>query len=384
MAQGTCSVKGCGRTGRVHLGWCVGHYTRWTKTGDVGDAYIAPARVKIPAGTLCSVDTCERPAHCQGWCRPHYGRWERHGDVQADVPIGPAAKDKVRKPKPEKVKRVVAAELICLADGCDDPQYIKGHCIRHNARIKTYGSLNGGPYEFDPLVLAGRGLSVEERFWQRVDFDGPVPELRPDLGPCWLWRLSRNSKGYGQTFLFPTIGTGPHRVAWHLAGRPLILGMELDHLCRNPVCLRVTHLEQVTKLENMLRGNGWSGRNSRKTHCSKRHPFNAANTVIDAKGHRRCRTCANGKAVRLAAERALTRQERAIARAYREAISADPCRYCGKLGREVDHFYPITKGGSAAFFNLGMTCVRCNRSKGPRCGTWFMLRQDRSALVLPT
>lgn len=375
MADGTCSVEGCGRTGRIILGWCVGHYTRQARTGDVGNAYVAPSRVKIPAATRCSVDGCDRGAHCRGWCRPHYGRWERHGDVQADVPIGPAAKDKARKVKPQRIEPVTTAGRACTADGCADPQYVKGHCVRHAARIKTYGTLDGGKYEFSDIILAGRGMSPAEKFWQRVDFAGPTPEARPELGPCWLWRLSKNTAGYGQTYLFPNVGIGAHRVAWHLAGYLLVPGMELDHLCRNSGCLRVTHLEQVTKLENMLRGNGWSGRNSRKAMCPKGHQYGAGNTIANPQGHRKCRRCSNDKTDRWAAERALSREERGVARAYRLAISADPCRYCAAAGKEVDHYFPIAKGGSAAWINLGRSCVRCNRSKGARCGTWFILRR---------
>lgn len=44
-----------------------------------------PARVK----RVCSVDRCDRDAHCRGWCDTHYTRWRRHGDVMADEPIGP-------------------------------------------------------------------------------------------------------------------------------------------------------------------------------------------------------------------------------------------------------------------------------------------------------
>lgn len=375
MANGTCSVEGCGRTGRIHLGWCVGHYTRWTRAGDVGGPDLRAPRKNIADGAVCAVETCDRPVRCNGWCKAHASRWERHGDVQADIPIGAAAKDKVRRPKPPKVARVLARDLVCEADGCGDPQYIKGYCIRHDARIRTYGSLAGGFYEFDPLARPDKALTKAERFWRRVDFAGPTPEARPELGPCWLWRLSGHGAGYGQTFLFPKVATGAHRVAWHLSGYPLIPGMELDHLCRNPGCLRPTHLEQVTKLENMLRGNGWSGRNARKTECPKGHPYDTANAIINDRGHRKCRRCANDKDDRLAAERALTREERAVARAYRHAIKNDACRYCGRPGKETDHYFPISKGGSASWSNLSRACVRCNRSKGARCGTWFTLRR---------
>jgi hypothetical protein len=29
--------------------------------------------------------------------------------------------------------------------------------------------------------------TLEERFWEKVDKNGPVPAHRPELGPCWVW-----------------------------------------------------------------------------------------------------------------------------------------------------------------------------------------------------
>src|SRR3954464_15675596 len=47
--------------------------------------------------------------------------------------------------------------------------------------------------------------------------DGPVPETRPDLGPCWVWQRSSNSKGYAVGG-FAKYGFPPGA---HLAGRAL-------------------------------------------------------------------------------------------------------------------------------------------------------------------
>src|ERR1051325_5667902 len=108
MAEGTCKLEGCARTGRIIYGWCVGHYTRVARTGDPGGPELRAPRKKIPAGAVCSVEGCDRPVSCRGWCKAHVSRWERHGDVQADIPIGPAAQDKIRG--------------VCSLDDCDRPQ----------------------------------------------------------------------------------------------------------------------------------------------------------------------------------------------------------------------------------------------------------------------
>lgn len=61
----------------------------------------------------------------------------------------------------------------------------------------------------------GRGsMTDEERFWAKVDKHGPVPEHRPELGPCWIWTGSTYSNGYGY-FWIPEgkKSIGAHRYA---------------------------------------------------------------------------------------------------------------------------------------------------------------------------
>lgn len=368
MAQGTCKAKRCGRTGRVHLGWCVGHYERWRKTGDVGDTPIAPVRVKIPVDALCSIPDCGEPAHCRGWCRAHYSRWEKRRDVRPDVPILKAV-DRVRKPKPPP-----APPRGCCVTDCGERHYIGGRCLRHHYRFDRHGDAEGGYYTYSELVRVTRILPPVDRFWARIDYDGPVPAHRPELGHCWIWLASLNANGYGQTFCFTDISQLAHRVAWALSSRPLIPGLELDHLCRTSACVRPDHIEQVEKRINIFRGNGWSARNRRKTHCPRGHAYDAANTSRNERGHRTCRACTNGTFRYNAERRGMDKQDRQLAIEYRKAIANDPCRYCGRPGTEYEHFFPVHKGGNGRWVNLTRACVRCNRSKGPRCGTWFVLR----------
>jgi Recombination endonuclease VII len=42
-----------------------------------------PPKLKPP----CTVPRCPHNQHCRGWCITHYGRWLKHGDVQAHIPI---------------------------------------------------------------------------------------------------------------------------------------------------------------------------------------------------------------------------------------------------------------------------------------------------------
>lgn len=39
-------------------------------------------------------------------------------------------------------------------------------------------------------------LSPEQRFWPKVNKEGPAPEYNPALGPCWIWQAALTD-GYG-------------------------------------------------------------------------------------------------------------------------------------------------------------------------------------------
>lgn len=131
-----------------------------------------------------------------------------------------------------------------------------------------------------------RGASLSERFWAKVDFDGPLPS--PYLGRCWLW-TAMTYRGYGR-FQIGRKAMQSHRVGYELVRGPIPAGLELDHLCREHACVNPAHLEAVTHQENVARGN--VGRaNRRKTHCAHRHPFTPENTYVAPNGERRCHAC---------------------------------------------------------------------------------------------
>lgn len=136
---------------------------------------------------------------------------------------------------------------------------------------------------------------IADRFWPKVDLNGPIPEARPDLGPCWIWTASRTSSGYGQLACRPGPPQRAHRIAYVLIVGPIPEGLELDHVCRVRACVNPAHLEPVTNIENIMRGESVPARNARKTECAHGHPFDAENTRTRERGGRRrsreCRTC---------------------------------------------------------------------------------------------
>jgi len=125
--------------------------------------------------------------------------------------------------------------------------------------------------------------TLAARFWPKVEkTDG-----------CWNWIAGKNAHGYGAI----AAGQGKnksmlraHRVAWELTNGPIPEGLQLDHLCRNRAYVNPAHLEPVTQRENMLRGEGVTGTNSRKTHCKNGHSLSDALMHLKP-GWRRCREC---------------------------------------------------------------------------------------------
>lgn len=221
MTDRTCSIPGCEKAHRAR-GWCSTHYQRWQTYGEPD----APVRVDKISGT-CDVPDCETPRKIRQWCRPHYLRWKRYGDPTAGYRSRGA-------PLPP-----------CAIEGCTETatRIIRGMCLLHYRRWQETGD-PGGP---SSLRIIG---DDNARFWSYVDKDGPTPEHRPDLGPCWEWTGAHNGDGY-PSFRVGEQTVGGHRWAWLTFVGPLAAGHEADHLCHNRGCVNFDgHLEDVTSEEN--------------------------------------------------------------------------------------------------------------------------------------
>lgn len=121
------------------------------------------------------------------------------------------------------------------------------------------------------------------RFWAKVPIKG--------IG-CWLWTGCRTPKGYGQIRLTKTGPTRPkiiaaHRLSYNVHVGEIPAGLEIDHICRNRLCVNPAHLRTVTRRDNVINSDGPSAQNLRKTSCRKGHAFDR----VDKRGHRICMTC---------------------------------------------------------------------------------------------
>lgn len=114
-----------------------------------------------------------------------------------------------------------------------------------------------------------------QRFWERVSEDGE----------CLVWDKP-TLRGYGQ-FWFDGKMRAAHRFAYSITIGLPEAGLELDHLCRNRLCVNPNHLEPVTPLENKIRS---PLSNISKTHCKRGHEFTDDN-IVKVPGGKACKTC---------------------------------------------------------------------------------------------
>lgn len=227
----------------------------------------------------CSIANCTKRSEKRGLCNAHYKRWRRHGDPLAG---GPSP---------------VPGGATCRIDDCEKRATRRGLCPKHWER-QAAGK--------DPAAPSWHDLTDEERFWPKVDKNGPVPAERPDLGPCWVWIAGKTGSGYGAFGIGHAEIDLAHRWCYRLLVGPIPDGLELDHLCRNRACVRPDHLEPVTHGSNMRRSPIVpSTINAGKAFCDQGHEFTPENTRITTAGTRECKEC----------RREITRRYRARLRA---------------------------------------------------------------------
>jgi hypothetical protein len=107
---------------------------------------------------------------------------------------------------------------------------------------------------------------------------------------CWPWSGATTGKenAYGLIWNNGKYNLA-HRVMYEIYVGEIPAGFDIDHLCRNKLCVNPMHLEAVSHRENMLRADV-GAHNKAKTHCPKGHEYSQTNTRI-THGSRSCRMC---------------------------------------------------------------------------------------------
>lgn len=106
---------------------------------------------------------------------------------------------------------------------------------------------------------------------------------------CLVWAGSRTKLGYGTANWrngSTAVRTTAHRAAYVAFVGPIPEGLEIDHKCKNTLCVNPAHLEAVTHYENVQRS-AVAG----KSACKYGHPFDDQNTVLKKNGTKRCKKC---------------------------------------------------------------------------------------------
>jgi len=156
---------------------------------------------------------------------------------------------------------------------------------------------------------------------------------------CWDWVGTKNSRGYGTMWDsgMPGRRIGAHRVGYERVKGPIPAGLTIDHLCRNPSCGNPDHLEAVTLMENIRRGNWPRAGPGQRTHCNYGHPLSGDNLYVEtSRAHpyksRRCRICqrANGKKKRSKRRPYFVARCDCGWRGRRWVGLGSPCPKCGK------------------------------------------------------
>jgi hypothetical protein len=167
----------------------------------------------------------------------------------------------------------------CGVRNCVNPDHLESMSAATNNLPENMGS----KYRFwavSKRSISGGGIddSSKNRLMRKVSKDQRTS--------CWIWgggsTTSRGNARYGVMS-----NKLAHRVSYEIHKGPIPPHLQIDHVCRNTLCVNPDHLEAVTQHENIRRA-----RFSRYgNNCEKGHELTDENTWVEKNGCRHCRKC---------------------------------------------------------------------------------------------
>jgi hypothetical protein len=134
-----------------------------------------------------------------------------------------------------------------------------------------------------------RRTAWQTRLWTKVRRDGPIADLRPDLGRCWPWTGATDGRGHGLIRIEGKLQRAA-RVAYALHVGPVKPGLPLRQFaCTLPACVNPAH-HQAPLWDAALAtlpGTALAAR----THCIHDHPLSPDNAYRRPDGRVDCRRC---------------------------------------------------------------------------------------------
>lgn len=109
---------------------------------------------------------------------------------------------------------------------------------------------------------------------------------------CWLWTGGDTGNGlrYGK-FWDGTRKVLAHRYAYSINFGDIPEGLEVDHVCRVPKCVRPDHLRLLTRTQNMRNRNDCRLKADGKIVCNRGHEISGNNVYTRPDGRIECRVC---------------------------------------------------------------------------------------------
>lgn len=90
----------------------------------------------------------------------------------------------------------------------------------------------------------------KDRFWSKVNKNGPIHPYLPELGNCWLWIGAKTGTHYG-AFTINGEQFSAHRISCSM-GTGIKPGQFVLHSCDVPECVNPYHLRGGSVRENAL------------------------------------------------------------------------------------------------------------------------------------